>query len=358
MSFGFSVGDLIGAANLTYRLIKALHGSHDAGEEYRAAINELGCFQQALIRVSCLGSSKDYSQATFESASCIIMGSMDIIQSFLDKTKRYDRRLGAVGSSGLAQGLRKMGWTLFKAEEMKKLRETLHARLAALGVVLAAENMFVMNLSRFFVLNSNLFCLSDNGSETVRYVDVAEESIPSGISEAAKQRRDGTMLSLRPRTNISNRSHSSRSIDSGIEVEDEIVGGQRSPSSPEVTNARFQVASAPSSLFLSSLSSEELVELVSDQASREAKITEVSRLLRTLVTLGDYQLGNDEHQDLLNLLNSIVMQGEKSGSANVQAKSSIILKDAVGRKFQFPLKLCQTWKVSRIYLHVYQLNIH
>jgi hypothetical protein len=47
MSFGFSVGDLIGAANLTYRLINALREHHDAGEEYRAAIDELGCYQSA-----------------------------------------------------------------------------------------------------------------------------------------------------------------------------------------------------------------------------------------------------------------------------------------------------------------------
>jgi len=147
MSFGFSVGDIISAANLTYRLIKALHGSQDAGEEYRAAINELGCVQQALIRVSCLGSNKDFPQATFESASCIIMGSMDIIKSFLDRTKKYDRRLGGLGTPGFAQGLRKVGWTLFKEEDMKKLREALHARLAALGVLLAAANLYVRLVS-------------------------------------------------------------------------------------------------------------------------------------------------------------------------------------------------------------------
>jgi hypothetical protein len=143
MSFGFSVGDLIGAANLTYRLIKALHGSQDAGEEYRAAINELGCVQQAFMRVSSLGANRNISQATFEAASCIIMGSIDIIQSFLDKTKRYDRRLGGFGSSGLALNLRKVGWTLFKAEDMKKLRDTLHARLSALSVLLIAANLYV-----------------------------------------------------------------------------------------------------------------------------------------------------------------------------------------------------------------------
>lgn len=141
MSTDFSVGELIGAANLTYRLIKALHGSHDAGDEYRAAINELGCVQQALVRVSCLGSNKNFPRATFDSASCLVMGSMDIIESFLNRTKKYDRRLGSLGSPGFSQTWRKVGWTLFKAEEMKFLRDTLRTRLSALGILLAAANL-------------------------------------------------------------------------------------------------------------------------------------------------------------------------------------------------------------------------
>jgi len=128
-------------ANLTYRLIKALHGSHDAGDDYRAAIDELGCMQQAFIRVSCLGANQNVSKATFDSASFIVMGSMEVIESFLAKTKKYDRRLGGLGTSGIAQNLRKVGWTLYKAEDMKKLRETLHARLSSLSVLLAAANL-------------------------------------------------------------------------------------------------------------------------------------------------------------------------------------------------------------------------
>jgi hypothetical protein len=141
MSFGFSVGDLIGAANLTFHLIKALQGSHDAGDDYRAAIHELGCMQQAFIRVSCLGTNQSVSEATFASASYIAMGAMDIIKVFLDKTKKYEKRLGGLGNSGIAQNLRKVGWTLYKADDMKRLRETLHARLSSLNLLLVAANL-------------------------------------------------------------------------------------------------------------------------------------------------------------------------------------------------------------------------
>lgn len=143
MSFGFSVGDLIGAAGLVYRLIKALHGSQDAGEEYRAAISELGTYQQALMQVSRLKQNKHVPYATSECASDIVMGCMDIIKAFLDRTKKYDRRLGTLGSSGfaLANGMRKMGWTLYKAEEMKTLRDTLRAQISNLNLLLAAAHL-------------------------------------------------------------------------------------------------------------------------------------------------------------------------------------------------------------------------
>jgi hypothetical protein len=143
MSFGFSVGDLIGAANLTHRLIRALQGCNDAGDDYRVAIDELGCMQHAFMKVYDLEKNPKCSGATFRAAYSIVMGAMDIIQSFLVKTKKYDRRLGGLGPSSLAQNMRKVGWTLYKAEDMKKLRETLHARLSSLGVLLVAANLYV-----------------------------------------------------------------------------------------------------------------------------------------------------------------------------------------------------------------------
>lgn len=136
MSFGFSVGDLLGAANLTYRLIAALRENHDAGEEYRAAIDELGCYQTALMRVSYLGRSKNVPRDTFDAASYMVMQSMDMIQSYLEQTKKYDQKLGRAGVSGFRHGVRKVRWTLLKADDMKKLRESLQRRNAGLQLLL------------------------------------------------------------------------------------------------------------------------------------------------------------------------------------------------------------------------------
>lgn len=141
MSFGLSVGDFIGAATLAYRLIQAIHGSHDAGEDYQAAIRELGCMQQAFIQVSSLSENRNICQATFKAASHIVKEAMDIIESYLDKTKGYDRRLGGLRASCIAQNFRKVGWTLYKADDMKKLKERLHTRLNSLNLLFVAANL-------------------------------------------------------------------------------------------------------------------------------------------------------------------------------------------------------------------------
>jgi hypothetical protein len=144
MSFGFSVGDLIGAANLTYKLIAALRENHDAGEEYRDAIDELGCYQTALMKVSCLARNPSVSRDTFDAASHMVMQSMDMIQSYLDQTKKYDQRLGKAEPSGFRYGVRKIRWTLLKADDMKKLRESLQRRNAGLQLLLQCAGLYVV----------------------------------------------------------------------------------------------------------------------------------------------------------------------------------------------------------------------
>jgi hypothetical protein len=49
MSFGYSIGDLIVGANLTYRLIRIMAHTRDASDEYIDAISELSSMQQTLL---------------------------------------------------------------------------------------------------------------------------------------------------------------------------------------------------------------------------------------------------------------------------------------------------------------------
>ena len=137
MSFGYSIGDLMAGANLTYRVIHALTSSTGASDEYQEAINELGCMQQTFLQVGHLKRSHAVCQATINAVSHLVISSIETIGKFLEKIKLYQRRLSE-NYGGMAGSWQKVGWTLFKKEELMRLRDTLHVRLNAVNVLLSA----------------------------------------------------------------------------------------------------------------------------------------------------------------------------------------------------------------------------
>jgi hypothetical protein len=141
MSFGYSVGDFIAGANLTYRLIRVLSETKGACLEYQEAMMELGAMQQAFLQVSHMKHSDMLPRATTNSASHIVMSAMDIIANFLERSKEYQKRLRDSDSGGgIGGSWCKIGWTLFKKEELRSLRDSLQCRLAAITTLLTAAS--------------------------------------------------------------------------------------------------------------------------------------------------------------------------------------------------------------------------
>lgn len=143
MSFGYSVGNCIAGANLTYRLIRALSETRGASIEYQEAIQQLGSIQHTFLQVSQMRASNLLSQATINAASHIVQSSMELIASFLDRTKKYKEMLCGRNNalSVLTGSWQKMGWTLFKNDELKTLSNTLHIKLTAIAVLLSAAQL-------------------------------------------------------------------------------------------------------------------------------------------------------------------------------------------------------------------------
>ncbi|KAH6629597.1 hypothetical protein C7974DRAFT_189592 [Boeremia exigua] len=352
MSFGFSVGDLIGAANLTYRLIAALRENHDAGEEYRSAIDELGCYQTALMKVSYLGRNNNVPRDTFDAASHMVMQSMDMIQSYLDQTKKYDQKLGR-DASGFRSGFRKVRWTLIKADDMKKLRDSLQRRNAGLQLLLQCAGFETDSAPPKYVGD-------------VRQMDsVSLPTTRNGLPDHDKDSATGEDVPVGPSAGLhGNASSSSKSTGNpptlpGVTEPSTLPNVTKSSTLPDVTKSSTlpdvtdpsilpNIIEPPTSkLFsLSSFSAEQLRSLISNQASREHEIRTLSTLLRTLVKLGDYQLEDRNSTDFLTQLDSICDNSEVP-----KLSKSIKFKDAVGRKFSFPWRLAQTWNVRVLGRH-------
>lgn len=138
MSFGFSAGDFIAGANLAYTLVRALSESRGASTEYQDAIRELGCIQQTFLQVDQMRASNLFSQATINAISWIIHTSIEIMTRFLERTEKYRQSLSGMSRQSFAKdSWGKIGWGLYKKEELTTLRDSLQTRLTSISILVS-----------------------------------------------------------------------------------------------------------------------------------------------------------------------------------------------------------------------------
>lgn len=143
MSFGFSVGDFIAGANLAYQLLCTLPDSQGSSKEDQEVIQELGCVQQTFLHVEQMHSCNLFSKATLNAISYIINSSVEVMSNFFARTEKYRRSLS--GNNGGHSSLymdswRKVGWSLFKKDELAGLRDTLQTRLTAISILVSTAS--------------------------------------------------------------------------------------------------------------------------------------------------------------------------------------------------------------------------
>jgi hypothetical protein len=91
--------------------------------------------------------SNTLSQATINMAEVIVMSSMELIGGLLTKTHKYREQLcGRRPNSNASASWQKMGWVLFKKEELRQLRDELHLKLSHISLLFATAQMCVLCL--------------------------------------------------------------------------------------------------------------------------------------------------------------------------------------------------------------------
>ena len=138
MSFGFSVGDFVAAANLAYKLVLALSESSGSSMEYQQLIQDLSCVHRTLLQVEQMKGANQLNQSTINALIYQVNSTKIPMQAFLEKTEKYRKALGGGGSSTIMKdSWRKIGWSLHKKEEVKALRDLLQLRLLSMNVLLS-----------------------------------------------------------------------------------------------------------------------------------------------------------------------------------------------------------------------------
>ncbi|KAK3936798.1 hypothetical protein QBC46DRAFT_394230 [Diplogelasinospora grovesii] len=327
MSFGYSVGDVMGGANLAYQLLRIMADTKGASREYQEAMSELGAIQQAFIQVSHMKSHEMMPQATINGAEHIVMSSMDTLAKFLERTKTYQRRLSNPHDRSFQSSWCKVGWTLYKAHELRALRDTLHSKLTSVNTLLMAASYYhplPVAIARYRVDDSDRRASLPPEQET-------KEPGTSELSTTLRGQTDNIALS-EPNPSIPSLAQQTSSIANQTIFQESIS------SMPQ----RVVKASVP-------------LSISHDTVGRVAELT--GKFIKAESPGAPAALGLQlkEIRDLLSNLSGI----QKPQQENLYIK----FKDAVGRKFSFPFGHCHTWQgmeelITQAFLHVDVIGPH
>lgn len=89
------------------------------------------------MQVSRMVENPNLNPSTINAASHIVLSAMILIGDFLTKTQRYRERLnGRESGNAASDSWQKMGWVLFKKDELRALKEALHVKLTSVSLLI------------------------------------------------------------------------------------------------------------------------------------------------------------------------------------------------------------------------------
>ena len=113
-----SIGDIVTAAKIVHSIYKALSDSMGASYDYQCLITELRSFEQALKFVDVVITAAPPTGRHALDIAAEITTCLEILKTFDDRIRSYQKALG--GRKGASW--RKIGWSLFKADEVATFR--------------------------------------------------------------------------------------------------------------------------------------------------------------------------------------------------------------------------------------------
>jgi hypothetical protein len=139
-SFSIGISDFLTITDMVIKLAKSLEESKGSSSDYQSLMKELYAFHRALMEVEALVKSSKLPESVANSLIVIVTNCREPIGKFLMDIDKYRKSLRAKGSSSWAQDmLKKFGWAILKAEDVRKLRDTLQGLSMSIQVLLEAS---------------------------------------------------------------------------------------------------------------------------------------------------------------------------------------------------------------------------
>ncbi|KAK4172856.1 hypothetical protein QBC36DRAFT_68346 [Triangularia setosa] len=347
MSFGYAIGDFIAGAGMAHKLIRLMATSSDACSEYQDAMKELRLIQQAFINVSQI-SQTDVAlpRDTVNSASFLVMSSMDTISKFLQRTEHLKKSLSASGPPAIRDSWCKVGWALYGKDELKELRDRLHSSLTALNLLFSAANYSCRpvpaSIAQFQVLDNEGYSSGTMSETTCVDLEVVD-LIQADMSLKALPKPVKSVV--QPRKGVK-----------GLKSKSKLL----KPAPPALEGRDDQATQDAEATLLERLA--HLEKMAEDKTNWEARQAEWRKNVEDLAQLkAEIKIQNAE----IALRSQLEAEKKLAEQEKTSRKNNdpISLKDAVGRKFNFPFDLCKTWQgmsdlIKQAFLHIEVLGPH
>ncbi|KUJ10528.1 uncharacterized protein LY89DRAFT_787539 [Mollisia scopiformis] len=121
MSFGFSVGDILGGANLAYNLCKSLSAAKGSAREYSKLIKELDTVHKVLLQVEQLRESNQLRKETLNALLFTVNTTNEAMEDFMIRCKAYKDSLRPGGSGNIwKDGWMKGKWSVQMPNQTQK----------------------------------------------------------------------------------------------------------------------------------------------------------------------------------------------------------------------------------------------
>ncbi|KAH6672071.1 hypothetical protein B0J14DRAFT_669653, partial [Halenospora varia] len=190
ISFGFSVGDFIAAANLIVQVASALRKAGGSTSQYQYITNKLGFLDRAIRDINRLEPVEGL-EATLEAIKTTTLSCQLPLLEYLEDVRKYDKSLGLSQSSRVMKDVfLKTKWKVSKElEAAMKLEAEIVAYLGAINPLLGLYKVKVDVLteqrarSRFQSLNTELTNLQ-----------AQNQSVSANVAQVGHQVEQGTLV--------------------------------------------------------------------------------------------------------------------------------------------------------------------
>lgn len=95
--------------------------------------------EQAFVHAGNLAQSNMFTKDVMNGIACIVLSSIEMIQGLLERTLDLQRRLGH-GKNRIDGGWSKVGWQLFRKEELRQIKSQLHERLTSVNTLIVTAS--------------------------------------------------------------------------------------------------------------------------------------------------------------------------------------------------------------------------